>query len=67
MIENEKIAAHIIALKRAALTEWRHGNPSAYVELCAPEVYRRFDDASGKIGEWKIIQNHWSDVHKQQR
>lgn len=51
MIENEKIAAHIIALKRAALTEWRHGNPSAYVELCAPEVYRRFDDASGKIGE----------------
>ncbi len=30
------------------------------------EVYRRFGDGNDGIGEWKIIHNHWSDVHPRQ-
>ena len=33
------------------------------------EVYRRFGDGPegpGGIGDWKIIHNHWSDVHPRQ-
>ncbi len=33
------------------------------------EVYRRFGDGPdgpGGIGDWKIIHNHWSDVHPKQ-
>ncbi len=33
------------------------------------EVYRRFDDGPGDPdgpGDWKIIHNHWSDVHPKQ-
>ena len=30
------------------------------------EVYRRFGGAPGEIGDWKIIHNHWSDVHQKQ-
>ena len=124
---NEQISEHIIALEQAALTEWCHGNPSAYLELYAPEftyfdpftprrwdldqvremyeqirgqldvksfemveprvqvhgevavlsfnytsssfsgmwncteVYRKFPD-----GSWRIVHNHWSDVHSRQ-
>ena len=138
---NEQISEHIIALERAALTEWCHGNPSPYLDLYAPEftyfdpftperwdlpqvremyerirgmqnfdrfemvsprvqihgdvavlsynytsssfvgmwncteVYRRVGDGDdggdgssspGGPGEWKIIHNHWSDVHPKQ-
>jgi hypothetical protein len=30
------------------------------------EVYRRVAGAPGEIGDWRIIHNHWSDIHPQQ-
>ena len=36
-MNNKQISEHIIALEHAALTEWCHGNPSAYLDLYATE------------------------------
>ncbi len=38
MEQHKNIAAHIIALERAALEEWNRGNPSAYLDLYAQEI-----------------------------
>ncbi len=132
-MENEKIAEHIVALEHAALVDWCHGDPSAYLALYAPEftyfdpftperwdlpqvremyerirgmqnfdrfemvsprvqihgdvavltfnytsegftgmwncteVYRRVEEGGPDgIGVWRIIHNHWSDVHPKQ-
>lgn len=33
-----QVAEEIIALERAALTRWGRGDPTGYLELCAPDV-----------------------------
>ncbi|MDR2937123.1 MAG: nuclear transport factor 2 family protein [Rikenellaceae bacterium] len=38
MEQQETTAAHIIALECAALEGWNRGNPSAYLDLYAPEI-----------------------------
>jgi len=35
---SSRTESEIIALERAALTRWGHGDPSGYLELCAPDV-----------------------------
>ena len=34
----ERVAAEIIALERAALARWGAGDPSGFLEICAPDV-----------------------------
>jgi hypothetical protein len=36
--DSSSIPEHIIALERAALDRWGKGDPSGFIEICAPEV-----------------------------
>jgi ketosteroid isomerase-like protein len=38
MKNNSDIASTIIALERAALDRWGKGDPSGFLEICAPDV-----------------------------
>lgn len=38
MTRQEQITSEIIALERAALDRWGAGDPSGYLEICAPDV-----------------------------
>ncbi len=37
-MSSEEDAATIVALERAALDRWGKGDPSGYLEICAPDV-----------------------------
>ena len=38
MSTGDKIGAEVIALERAALERWGQGDPSGFLEICAPDV-----------------------------
>jgi len=38
MTPQEQIASELIALERATLDRWGAGDPSGYLEICAPDV-----------------------------
>ena len=38
MKADEQAAADVIALERAALDRWGRGDPSGFLEICAPDV-----------------------------
>ncbi len=38
MTRQDEIASELIALERAALDRWGAGDPSGYLEICAPDV-----------------------------
>ena len=58
MANEQEITTDIIALESAALERWGNGDPSGFLEICAPDVVyfdpyqeKRIDglDASGSI------------------
>jgi len=56
------IAAEIIGLERAALDRWGKGDPSGFLELCAPDVVyfdpflkRRIDGLAGLTAHYEGI------------
>jgi hypothetical protein len=38
MRENDNIASTIITLERTALDRWGKGDPSGFLEICAPDM-----------------------------
>jgi hypothetical protein len=38
MNQEEKVAAHIISMERAALDQWGKGDPSGFLEISDPDV-----------------------------
>jgi hypothetical protein len=38
MLQQNNISATIIAMECAALERWIHGDPSGFLEICAPDV-----------------------------
>jgi ketosteroid isomerase-like protein len=67
MKNTQDIPATILALERAALDRWGHGDPGGFLEICAPDVvyfdpYReeRVDGLSALTELYKTI---WGEVH----
>ncbi|MDR0894820.1 MAG: DUF4440 domain-containing protein [Prevotellaceae bacterium] len=59
------IKQHIIALEKAALEAWNHGNPDAYLELYA-EDYTYFDPSlDRRIDGYDAIKTYYEKVRGQ--
>ena len=67
MPSEQKIAETIIALESAALERWGNGDPSGFLEICAPDIVyfdpyleRRIDGIEALT---KLYRTIWGKVH----
>jgi ketosteroid isomerase-like protein len=65
-VNNQDIPSTIIAMECAALERWIHGDPSGFLEICAPDVvyfdpYReRLDGLEALTALYKEL---WGKIH----
>jgi ketosteroid isomerase-like protein len=63
----EEIASTLIAMEKAALTRWGNGDPSGFLEICAPDVVYFDPYIAARIDGLAALREYyqllWGKVH----